>query len=292
MSDSPLTADQARLVFVGTGGGAHVERCHACVALELSSQEVVLLDTAGGFQVIRNLEYARVDLSAIKHIFISHRHSDHIGGLEPLLLHIGLHALSTKRRAGVVSVYAHSIVIRAAQIILEAMASAAPALLRMTEQEIRWVALEPERAVELRPGVQLTPFSVDHEPLDGSHLGCRLDLALDERHWSLVYSGDTRPVAALQAHAAGADVLLHEAGGVDANAAIVHVSGHTTAAEAARLARTAGVRRLYLCHVPHEAAIPAMLEEAAHHYDGLVRVPSDLESVALSAFYSQALPAP
>jgi ribonuclease BN (tRNA processing enzyme) len=282
MNESALPG---RLVFVGTGGGAQVLRCHASYALELSPDETLLLDAAGGFVVVRQLRSAAVDLAAIRYIFISHRHSDHVNGLEPLLLHIGLHAQRTTRCAGEIRVLAHPAVVDAAQTLIRALASSSLDIIRSRDGHVRWVGLEAGEPVDLRPGLRLTPFAVDHAPSDGSALGCVVEFAFAGRTRRVVYSGDTRPTAALETRAANADILLHEAGGLDAESALVHAVGHTTAGEVGRLATRCGARGVYLVHLPDESCVAAYRDEVRQHYGGAVTVPDDLASYTFSELF-------
>ena len=106
--------------------------------------------------------------------------------------------------------------------------------------------------VSLGDGVTLTLVPVDHLPPGGGAAGCVLDVGGRR----IVYSGDTRPSEELTEAARGAELLVHEVGGLDAYAKRVHLPGHATAGEAGRIAAAAGVRALALTHVPPSATVP------------------------------------
>lgn len=65
----------------------------------------------------------------------------------------------------------------------------------------------------------------------------------------IVLTGDTRPCAATIEAAHDADLLIHEATFADEEAARALETGHSTAREAAEVARAAGARQLVLTHI-------------------------------------------
>lgn len=83
-----------------------------------------------------------------------------------------------------------------------------------------------------------------------------------------VLSGDTRPCAALERAAQGADLLIHEATFADADRQRALETGHSTAREAGQLARRAGVRRLLLTHFSsrYEDDLSRLAREAREEY--------------------------
>jgi ribonuclease BN (tRNA processing enzyme) len=166
-------------------------------------------------------------------------------------------------------VYADRRVHAAIEDLFGAIATAVPRLFR---DRIRWVEAVDGESAELRGGARLTTFLVDHEPPEAGAMGCMV-----ERDGTrLVYTGDTRPTKRLTEAARGADVLIHESGGLDAQAAEVHRLGHSTAGDAARVAAAAGVGRLILTHIPADGLAEPMLAEARAAFGGSVDLASDL----------------
>ena len=120
-------------------------------------------------------------------------------------------------------------------------------------EHVRLGRFHPERAREL--GIPEGPLwgRLHHGEaitLDDGRVIRPEDLVGAPRHGrTVVYSGDTRPHLPLIEAARGADLLVHEAtfGGDELERA--RETGHSTAAEAARVAVEAGVRRLVLTHI-------------------------------------------
>lgn len=252
-----------RVVFLGTGGALNPERYQAAVLVE-SAGTRVLLDTGGGLGLVRRLLAAEVDPTSIGHVFLSHRHLDHVGGLEPLLLTMSLQAFRANTTARAVRLYALP---GSAAAIRATLAAADAAGERRLADQLSWVTPSPGPPVALDGDLGLALAAVDHLPVDGDAAGC----VVHAGGARVVYSGDTRPCEALVEAARAADLLIHEIGGLEARAQLVHGVGHSTAADAGRVAARAGVRALALFHVPPPGWVtPAdLLAEARRHAPGV-----------------------
>jgi ribonuclease Z len=126
-----------------------------------------------------------------------------------------------------------------------------------------WGKLHRGETVEAN-GTAVTPADVVGPPRPGR---------------TIVYTGDTRPARSIVEVATGADLLVHEATFGREEADRARQTGHSTAQEAARVARDAGVLRLVLTHFsPRYADDTRALEREARKvfpetvaaHDGLV----------------------
>ncbi len=277
---------KTKLILLGTGGGPRPRKTRSQPA------QVVLVDDTPyvvdcGNGVARQLVLAGVPLPTLRHIFITHHHSDHNADYGNLMWL----AWASGRRTRV-DTWGPPPLETMTTLFFEM--NAFDIKTRIAD-EGRVPLVPLVHAHELSQGgpvmqdenVRVTGVLVNHPPVVPA-FGYRFD-APDR---SIVISGDTTPSDNLIKLALGADVLVHEAlyppaidrlvAGVP-NATTLKqsiVSHHTSVEDAARVARSAGVKTLVLSHlVPAEdpAVTDQMWIDAARtHFRGTVIVGRDL----------------
>ncbi len=277
---------KTKLILLGTGGGPRPRKVSSAPAQVIVSNDVAyVIDCGNG--VARQLVFAGVPLTRLRHVFITHHHSDHNADYGNLILLAWTAGLRTRIDAWgppplekmtrlFFEMNAYDINTRIAD---EGRVPLAP-LVHVHELTQGGSVMQDEN-------VKVTAALVHHPPVVPS-FGYRFDAA--DR--SIVISGDTSPSDNLIKLAQGADVLVHDAlyvPGVDRlvarvpNAASLKqsiLSHHTTAEDAGRVAQAAGVKLLVLSHlVPADdpAITDQMWIDAARvHFQGPVIVGKDL----------------
>ena len=280
------TTKRTRVVLLGTAGGPTPKKGRA------APSSVVVVDDAAyvvdcGNGVARQLVLAGVDLGRIRHVFITHHHSDHNADFGTLLLLAWAGGLKTP-----VDTWGP------------------PPLERMTELffEISAPDIDVRIADEARPPLKplihahnlaaggvvvkdervTVRSAVVHHPMVPVALAYRFD-APDR---SVVFSGDTTRSEALIALARGADVLVHEvlypdpyveAATANTRSVAKHIlESHTPVEDVGRVAAEAGVKTLVLSHfVPdgNADADRSWLPLARKHFRGEVILGHDLLEV-------------
>jgi ribonuclease BN (tRNA processing enzyme) len=278
--------DRMRLILLGTGGGPRPRKSSSAPAqVILLNDEAYVIDCGDG--VARQLAFAGVPLPSLRHIFLTHHHSDHNADYGNLLLLAWTAGLRTRVDAW-----------------------GPPPLKRMTRKFFETNAYDISTRIADEGRVPLVPLVHVHELSKGGAVlqdeAIKVTSALvhhppvvpafayrfDSRDRSIVISGDTAPSDALIRLAQGADVLVHEAlypPAIDRLVAGVRnstrlrqsiLSHHTTAEDAGRVAQSAGVRTLVLSHlVPADdpAVTDQMWVDAARvHFRGTVILGKDL----------------
>jgi ribonuclease BN (tRNA processing enzyme) len=280
---------RTRLVLLGTGGGPRPRKSSSAAAQVIVRNDVAyVIDCGDG--VARQLAMAGVPLTTLRHVFITHQHSDHNADYGNLIWLAWAAGLSTR-----VDTWGP------------------PPLENMTKLFFKMNAYDIDTRVSNEGRVPLAPLVHVHERRGGGAVmsdgNVSVTAALvdhppvvpafayrfDARDRSIVISGDTSPSQNLVTLARGADVLVHSVmypPAIDRlvarvpNAAALKKSilAHQTSAEdAGRVAQEAGVKTLVLSHfVPADdpEVTPAMwLDAARRWFRGTIILGTDLLEV-------------
>jgi ribonuclease BN (tRNA processing enzyme) len=282
-------SSKTRLILLGTGGGPRPRKGRAA-----SSQVVLVNDTPYvvdcGNGVARQLVLAGVALASLRHVFVTHHHSDHNADYGNLLLLAWAAGLRTR-----VDTWGPPPLEKMTTLFFELNADD---INTRISDEGRVPLVPLVRAHELTKGglvleddnVKVTAALVDHRPIVPA-FGFRFDA----RDRSIVISGDTAPSDELIKLAQGADILVHEVLYLPAVDRLVSgvqnaprlkesiVSHHTTAEDAGRIAKAAGVKTLVLSHLVPAEEPPVTdqmwLDAARVHFSGRIIVGKDLMEI-------------
>jgi ribonuclease Z len=219
----------AEIIVLGTAASVP-DADHDTVALALRGPGWAIPIDCGG-SPLHKLARFGVEPEHIRAVILTHRHADHLYGF-PILVQ----GLWLGGRELPLPVYGPAETLDVAQDLLELMTLWG----REGMFEVQWqpVPLREGRHVLEIEGVRITAAPVRHQSVQT--LALRLENEATGR--CIVYSADTEPCPALVRLASGADLLIHEATG--------NHRGHSSPAQAARVAREAGVAQLVLIHYP------------------------------------------
>ncbi len=97
---------------------------------------------------------------------------------------------------------------------------------------------------------------------------------------AIAITGDTAPCQATVAAAADADLLVHDSSFMNEDAGRAVETGHSTAADAARIAAEANVKMLALVHISSRYHVRAALDEAREEFEHSV-APRDFDLIEI-----------
>ena len=280
---------RTRLILLGTGGGPRPRKESSGAAQVIVSNGVAyVIDCGDG--VARQLAFSSVPLTTLRHVFITHQHSDHNADYGNLIWLAWASGLNTRvdgwgpppleeMTTLFFRMNAYDIDTRIAN---EGRVPLAP-LVHVHE-------LRAAGEVMRDDNVRVTAALVDHPPVVPAFA-----YRFDGPDRSIVISGDTTPSDNLIALAKNADVLVHSAlytPAVDrlvarvpnASALKASIIAHQTSVEdAGRVATAAGVKTLVLSHLvpPDDPNVTERMwtDAARTHFKGTVIVGKDLLEV-------------
>lgn len=252
---------RTRLILLGTAGGPRPRKSRASPAqVILVNNAAYVVDCGNGVAI--QLVRAGVSLSTVRHVFITHQHSDHNADYGNLLLLAWESGLQNR-----VDTWGPPPLAHMTSLFFEM--NAYDMKTRISDEgRVPLVPLvHPHEITESGvvtkdENVTVTSVLVEHPPVTPAFA-----YRFDAKDRSIVVSGDTKRSDALIRLARGADVLVHEVlypSAIDRlvaplpNAAALKksiLSHHTPVEDVGRVADAAGVKTLVLSHlVPAEDA--------------------------------------
>ncbi len=280
---------RTRLILLGTGGGPRPKKeNNATSQVIIINNLLYVVDCGDG--VARQLTLAGLSLDKLRHVFITHHHSDHNADYGNLLLLSWASGLRTP-----VDTWGPPPIERITRLFFEMSA---------TDIDVR---IADEGRVPLVPLIHTHEF---HEPGvilrdENVEVTCALVIhpmiepafayRFDSEDRSIVISGDTARSENLVELARGADVLVHEAMFLPAvdrlvarvpNATTLKrhlLASQTSAEDCGRVAAAAGVKKLVLSHfVPPDDPLVTeqmWIDAARRYFSGEIVAGRDLMEI-------------
>ncbi len=296
------------VIFLGTGGSLPTkERGLPAVALRREG-ELFLFDCGEGTQ--RQMMHAGLGFNRPMSIMISHLHGDHVLGLPGLL-----QTMSSLVRDKPLDLYGPEGISGYLGSLRRTLAFAANFPVRVTQlkpgQEVlrngynikttkamhditclAYAVVETDRPGRFHPE-KAKRLGVPEGPLwkqlqigkqvkvDGKTVAPRQVMEEPRPGLKIVYAIDTRPSDEVKTLAKEADLLMHDGGFAEDRRDKAKEYFHSTAREAARVAKAARVRKLALVHISAVTRDDSILLKQARSVFKATLVPKDLTVVSL-----------
>ncbi len=296
---------QLRIIFLGTGGSwPTIKRNVSSVAVKRGS-EIILFDCGEGTQ--RQFQKSNLSYMQISKIFITHFHGDHFLGLPGLI-----QTMQLNDREKPLHIYGPQGMDKLARQLLS-LGYFKPSYKIVTHEINDGDALDFDgytiHALEVRHNVPALGYCIKEEkrpgkfnkpkalelgipegPMfsklqrgrsitldNGKKINPNMVLGPPRKGRKIVISGDTTPYDKLIDFSKGADVLVHD-GTFDSELEdIAEDYGHTTAFQAAEIAKKAKVEKLLLTHISPRYLDHRVIEKDARKVFKNSFVPKDLQ---------------
>jgi ribonuclease Z len=277
------------ITFLGTSSALPTKnRSHPAIALKAFG-EIILLDCGEGTQ--RQMSLAGLSPMKINHIFITHLHGDHFLGLPGLI-----QSMAFRGRTEPLHIYGPRPIGQLMEYIIDLGYYSINFIVNTYEVEYGLILEEEEYNVYTSPAEHNVPnlaYKIEEKRPPKFLKNKALELGVkpgpdfgklqsgtsvkvgdkiinpeqvlgaERKGRQIVYSGDTQPCKSMIEFSRGADVLIHESTFKESLKERAAETCHSTAADAARIAKEAQVENLILTHISTRYQDTGELEKEA-----------------------------
>jgi ribonuclease Z len=287
------------VIFLGTAGSMPTPERNPSAVLVNREGDLILFDCGEGTQ--RQMMRAKTGMMRLKNIFLSHLHADHILGVPGLLETMAfqgreepLTIFGPAHTSDLVAIFCslcyfsrdfevkgvelqpgHVVRLKGCQVEAIQTYHSVPSLGYCLQEDQRLGRFDRQAAVAL--GVPPGPAfgRLQHGQsveVDGREVRPEQVMGPPRPGRKIVYTGDTRPCSSVEAASKGTDLLIHDGALADDMADWAAETRHSTAGEAAMLARNAGAKRLVLTHISsrYSEDVSPLLRDARSIFDNTI----------------------
>jgi ribonuclease Z len=296
------------IVFLGTSGSMPSPKRNVPAIAIKREGEVILMDCGEGTQ--RQFMLSKLSFMQVSKVLISHFHGDHFLGLPGLVM-----TMSLNDRTEPLEIYGPRGAVEAVTVLLELNLFKAtfevkvremrsgdsvdcgdyyikaarslhqvPTLAFCLEEKTRPGKFNLQRAKELGlpEGPLYRRLQMGEDVVwKGKVIRPEMVVGPPRRGRKVVYTSDTRPNKDLVSFAVGCDVLIHDSTVESSLEAQANEYGHSSARQAAEIAKMCGARVLFLTHISPRYGDPEAIEREAKEVFPNSRVAHDFLEYAV-----------
>jgi len=265
-----------KIIMLGTGNGGTLDLYNTCFVIQNENGNF-LVDTGGSIEIIKRLKMANIDFKDIKHIFISHSHTDHILGLIWMFKKIAVASINGKIK-NKINIYCNDEVYEA---ILGVSKYVIPnKFMQEVLNIVDFHILNNNDKFDIN-GIEYIFFDINAKGAKQYGFECVLN---GKR---LIFLGDETLNANLYERVEKADYVMHEAFCLDAEEHIFHAyqKNHSTTKTASEVMNKLDVKNLILYHTEESHGDERKMlytNEAKEVFVGNVIVPNDMEIIEIN----------
>ena len=265
-----------RLTMLWTGNALVTECDNTCFIID-DDGRYLMVDGGGGSAILRQLRHAGYDWMDVRHIFVTHKHIDHLMGVI-WMVRVICQFMSHGEYAGEACIYSHGEVLE----LIRDMAG------RLLPEREACLVDDRLHLIEVHDGERMNIIGHDITFFDirstkARQYGFSMDIGDGRR---LTCCGDAPFDSCDQRYARDGEWLLHEAFCLYSEQDIFdpYEKHHSTVRDACELAEELSVRNLVLYHtedwnLPDRKRL--YQEEGSRLFHGNLYVPDDLETLEL-----------
>ena len=265
-----------KLTVLGTGHATVKNIYNTCFVME-NQQEYLLVDAGGGNRILKQLELANISLNDIHHMFVTHKHTDHILGVVWIVRMISTKILNGQYK-GTLTIYCHEELIETIKTLCTLTLQ--KKLTDLFDKQILFVGLEDGDQHSLL-NCSFTFFDILSTKAKQFGFVCEYE---GEK---IAFCGDEPFNETCLHYVKDCTWLLHEAFCLyrDKDIYKPYEKHHSTAKDAGHLANLLHTKNLILWHSEEDTQDnkkELYTKEASEKFKGNIYVPSDLDIIKIT----------